>query len=482
MLRRFEPALEREFQKDYYARIRPMQRVLSLLLGAMFLAYAFRDYSDTRSLSLAGLQDGAPALFFLLLFGLTHVRWFRLLWQPVAVAGSLIAAAVSLTKMGSFLAVRHFAPAVAATAFPGEPLFFGEQLQVLMICMALLRFQFKWAAVLQPGLIGIGLYVFLAHLLSAFPTANDISRFLQPTLAVLVAVLLAAFVEERLARRAFAAARELEEERNDERRKREQTEGKLQVLAQAIGGIVHDLGNPLTTVQMGAETLNLFLEDEAPNKEELKEFAGAILDGAQMLNSLRLSLMEQTRVLEGKPIPIHVHREQLRPIIEAGAHFQSPRFTNGRRVSLVGVDLELCADKMRLITVFMNLIGNALKYSDGEVRIQWQTQEDALSVALLDQGQAGRGISETEARKLFVPFGRLEAHSQVEGTGLGLLSVRKIVEAHRGEIFIEGHQDGASVSPAFTTAQGHYHSMLTEGYLTAFVVVCPLQNTSCPVS
>ena len=45
-----------------------------------------------------------------------------------------------------------------------------------------------------------------------------------------------------------------QEERNDERRQREQTEGQLRVLAQAIGGIVHDLGNPLTSVQMGAET------------------------------------------------------------------------------------------------------------------------------------------------------------------------------------------------------------------------------------
>ena len=98
----------------------------------------------------------------------------------------------------------------------------------------------------------------------------------------------------------------------------------------------------------------------------------------------------------------------------------------------------------------------------------------ALLIATLDQGTAGKGISEPQARQLFVAFGRLEAHVQVEGTGLGLLSVRKIVEAHGGEVFIEGYVTGIPTSARFTTAQVGYPSLLAQGFCTAFVVACPL--------
>ena len=128
-----------------------------------------------------------------------------------------------------------------------------------------------------------------------------------------------------------------------------------------------------------------------------------------------------------------------------------------------------------MTTVFINLIGNALKYSDGEVCITWRTHEGTLLIATLDQGTAGKGISEAQARQLFVAFGRLEAHARVEGTGLGLLSVRRIVEAHGGEVFIEGFADGSPTSARFSTAQGGYPSMLAEGYRTALVVACPLR-------
>ena len=209
------------------------------------------------------------------------------------------------------------------------------------------------------------------------------------------------------------------------------------MLAQAIGGIVHDLGNPLTVVQMGAELVEM--QADSGDAAAIRETNGAVLEGAQMLNALRLSLIEQTRVLEGRPIPVSLWAEPLRPILEAGTRFQNPRFASGRRISLVGEDLEVYADRPKLVTVFMNLIGNALKYSDGEVRVVWRAAGDAVLVGVLDHGTAGRGICEAQARRLFVPFGRLEAHADVEGTGLGLVSTRKIVEAHGGEVFVEGH-------------------------------------------
>ncbi|HEX8464184.1 MAG TPA: ATP-binding protein, partial [Abditibacterium sp.] len=155
---------------------------------------------------------------------------------------------------------------------------------------------------------------------------------------------------------------------------------------------------------------------------------------------------------------------------------QKPKFAAGRSVCVRGDDLEVCVDELRFITVFMNLIGNALKYSDGEVRITWRTCEDKVLIAVQDQGRDAQGISREQAQRLFVPFGRLEAHAKIEGTGLGLLSVKTIAQAHEGEVYIEG----ASDSESFSTASASYPPMLEEGFCTAFVTACPLPILSQP--
>lgn len=104
---------------------------------------------------------------------------------------------------------------------------------------------------------------------------------------------------------------------------------------------------------------------------------------------------------------------------------------------------------MKLVTVLMNLIGNALKYSDAEVRVSWRERDGLLQLAVMDEGHQERGLSREEAARLFVPFGRLETHAAIEGTGLGLLSVQKIIEAHGGAVWIEGTGDGAAMCRDF---------------------------------
>ena len=104
-------------------------------------------------------------------------------------------------------------------------------------------------------------------------------------------------------------------------------------LAQAIGGIVHDLGNPLTAVQMGAETLTAVLDDPAPDPALLRELAAPIADGAQMLNALRLSLIEQVRALE-RAVPADHHEAVNVPRAEVGGGRQGEQ--GARRASPSG--------------------------------------------------------------------------------------------------------------------------------------------------
>lgn len=285
----------------------------------------------------------------------------------------------------------------------------------------------------------------------------------------------ACYALELSARHTFIANYLLAIERDNEQRKREQSESMLHVLSQAIGVIVHDLGTPLTSIQLGADTLEMSMGKGEDDKETSHRIIGYIKSGSQMLNYLRLSLMEQLRVLEGKPIPLDLRIVSLKSIIESGVRYQKSRFTSGRGIIVADIDIEIALDEMKMITVFMNLIGNALKYSDGPVHIDWNRNDDTLLIAVSDVGRAGHGITQAQASQLFVAFGRLETHKNIEGTGFGLLSAQKIVEAHDGELFIEGHADGVATSPPFSGASQNYVSMLKDGFRTAFVIALPLR-------
>ena len=485
-LHRFDPPLERAFNDLYFERVVSTLRlaapfmVVLLLLG---LRLSVKKPAPNE-LALAVPQ----MVFWTACLALTFVRGFGRIWQPTLTLLALLTTANALWQLAPMLAKETVAASNLSGQVPTEAqqkFYFALQFVALLVPLAMLRLQFRWSVLLYGGVFAIGVWAFLHDFPLAPDVFLDIHHALLPAMLVLFPLLLTSFTQERINRTAFWAAHQLEEERNDERRKREQTEGKLHVLAQAIGGIVHDLGNPLAAVQMGSETLELFLEDEIPDKQLLGEFAHAIGDGVKMLNFLRLSLIEQTRVLEGKPTPVDLHPVSLRPLLQSGVRFQKPHVLGKRQVQLQDGDALLCADEMKMITVWMNLLGNALKYSDGDVHVRWREfnspQGSWLLVAVADQGTGGRGISRSNAAKLFSAFGRLDVHSQIEGTGLGLLSVQKIMEAHGGEAWIEGFEDGTPATPAFSTARGRLDSMLEDDDRTAFVVSCPLlsgENTA----
>lgn len=466
----FPQEIERVFQEDYYSRLYKPLRAALALLAVISAFWTVLYVSDT----------GTSAYFFLVAANLLVLRtafWrrFKEFWQPLLVA-NLLAMIV----------------AVFTVSTQDIPLLWIINFLMLLSCRVL-RLQFRWMLLLQMAVLVTGSG---AMVIGRPQPLADVVAFVVGSAIVSTLPLLLTFNRERFERGQFLTTYLLVEERNNERRKREQTESMLHVLSQAIGSIVHDLGNPLTSVQTGAQTLLYFVADEkndssaAPVKEspvdkaEIREFAEIILDGAEMLNYLRLSLIEQTRVLEGKPIPVEPKTVSIRRIMEAGARYQKPKFTSGRQVSLVGDDVEICVDEMKLITVFMNLIGNALKYSDGGVRVAWHIDGQTLLVAVSDEGRVGKGLSRAEAEQLFVPFGRLDAHAQIEGTGLGLLSVQKIIEAHGGEIYIEGYTNGTPDSAPFSTVQSAatlansstQKNVLIDGFRTAFVVACPLNS------
>lgn len=105
--------------------------------------------------------------------------------------------------------------------------------------------------------------------------------------------------------------------------------------------------------------------------------------------------------------------------------------------------------RLRLQQVFMNLIGNAIKYHDksaGRIVVACRDDGDFHEFSVSDDGP---GIEPQYQEKIFVIFQTLHARDKVEGTGVGLALVKKIVEAEGGRVVVDS-QPGEGATFRFT--------------------------------
>ena len=116
-----------------------------------------------------------------------------------------------------------------------------------------------------------------------------------------------------------------------------------------------------------------------------------------------------------------------------------------RSCFVIAPDVLVEADRTLIHTVLENLLGNAWKFTAGraEARIEFGT----LPVGTMAGGGAfvcyfvrdnGIGFDSAYAGKLFEPFQRLHAEQEFEGSGVGLASVKRIIDLHRGKVWAEG--------------------------------------------
>jgi signal transduction histidine kinase len=102
-------------------------------------------------------------------------------------------------------------------------------------------------------------------------------------------------------------------------------------------------------------------------------------------------------------------------------------------------------DERRLTQVLLNLVGNAIKFTDaGEVVIKATATNGAFTVAVRDTGP---GISQTDQAKIFEEFQQADntATKKKGGTGLGLSIARHIMEMHGGRLWVESEIGKGSV-------------------------------------
>ena len=193
----------------------------------------------------------------------------------------------------------------------------------------------------------------------------------------------------------------------------------------------HDLKGPLGAILLSHE----LLLEAVPKVSREHEIALRIGSSAQGAINLIDEFLSARRIQEGtfilKPKPY-----DLRELIEAIAE-DYKTISAAKRISLeIHPPTEptiVSVDKIGLTRVVGNLLSNALKFTprDGKVSLRVLVLGSEYQIAVED---SGCGMEPAEVKKIFGRFSRLEKHSQVEGTGLGLFVVKSIVAAHGGSI------------------------------------------------
>jgi len=198
-----------------------------------------------------------------------------------------------------------------------------------------------------------------------------------------------------------------------------------------IRNVTHEFQTPLTTLTIGIDAVSRNSNDERVAKY-LQLMNGQISYLRQHIDNLiRVLKFESSGFAENKTniVPDELIKDavnQLSSVIEEKKANIIFKF-NAENVSIL-------ADKNNLYTAILNLVSNALKFSDHpEIIITTGTIQGAYEISVKDNGV---GISHIYQKRLFKKFFRVptgDLHN-TKGLGLGLYLVKKIVKAHNGSI------------------------------------------------
>lgn len=203
-----------------------------------------------------------------------------------------------------------------------------------------------------------------------------------------------------------------------------------------LAAMSHELRTPLNAISGFAQLLQIGLSE--PLSPAQQEAVGHILGSSQHLLELINEVLDLARIEAGH-IHISVESLQVQPLIEEVIALSRPE-AKARDIALQQAcagEVRAVGDASRTRQILLNLVSNAIKYNrhGGSVTVICSEVDGHVRVTVVD---SGRGIREEQRGLVFQPFQRLGVEEgAVEGTGIGLVVCKRLVEAMRGRIGFE---------------------------------------------
>ncbi len=222
-----------------------------------------------------------------------------------------------------------------------------------------------------------------------------------------------------------------------------------------VAVVSHDLKNPLSVIHGSLAMLDGVLErsDLEAARAELRSHAARMRRASARMNRLITDLLDLAKIRDGR-VELELREEPTSEVLQE-AYEQSLSLAELRPLRLLNAGGEggvvLC-DRERVLQVFDNIVGNAIKFSPQGATVSLRVERSAAecTFSIVDEGP---GIPESQLPLLFDRFWTAPRSSGGSGTGLGLAIARGIVNAHGGRIWVES-QLGAGTTFFFTLPIG----------------------------
>lgn len=207
---------------------------------------------------------------------------------------------------------------------------------------------------------------------------------------------------------------------------------RLASLGQLTAGIAHEIKNPLSIIQVAAETILLQLEDHLEDFEIIEEMTDDILVSSERMNKLLTDFLKLSKKEDKNNDAVPT---DMISIVDELLNLLRKKF-NDHNVTVETVYETKVAivigDKYRLTQMLLNVFLNSLQAmkNGGIITVELKGDSDWWNLSVNDSGE---GIPEETLKWIFNPF----FSTKPEGTGLGLSIVREIMVQHGGKIWAE---------------------------------------------
>lgn len=202
---------------------------------------------------------------------------------------------------------------------------------------------------------------------------------------------------------------------------------------QFVSNVSHELKTPLTSIQGFAETLATM----DPSDPKFKEFISIIGNESDRLSNLINDILILSEV-ENMMIQSPTTLLNVKPIVDDISNLLSSQHKEGVVLNIeIDDNFSLRIEEFQLRQIMINLISNAIKYTDeGSITIHAFREANRSLITVED---TGIGIPMEDQGRVFERFYRVDKDRSraTGGTGLGLSIVKHIVESYRGQVYLD---------------------------------------------
>jgi len=209
----------------------------------------------------------------------------------------------------------------------------------------------------------------------------------------------------------------------------------------------HDLLAPVANIEGLISTFNTII---GPGNEKIKEMADLMNVCVKRLKDTIIDLSDIKKIekeyADEKSGSIYVNEllNEIKLSIKETLVKSKTKITTNFSVN------EVYYSKKNLRSILLNLITNAIKYRsperDPEIKISTKKEDDFIILSVEDNG---KGISKEDQENIFNMYKRVDIETEIEGTGIGLFLIKKIITNSGGKIEIESEKGRGSIFKVF---------------------------------